>query len=421
MNMFEFLIASVEAFPTFVDHSIESKIMYQIRKRVTGIGKVLDQLTPDQTIFYDQLTDFCVEVSKKQAGRDYLLKGQEDFLNTLVAFGDPSQLNFEKSTLFFSLVSFMTNLMYSEEANPMVTPFKLRWWEICRDWLFGFLKKQSTSRKPGWERKTAGLLSNMTNLTTNSRIRKEMIDVLCKNPAENGLIFAVLGTHALKASKHAGFNETLLENLVNLITNLLYDTSTNPGVILIFQAPEFQVFLGKMILSSHQNVADDTFSRVLTVVSKVMHPTFPKIPELLTFLATRYPQSPHFSPKNDWVKALISLAAVAPLDSLKSLATSTSSFVLTITNTINTTEFVELALLNNSILLVSNLVTKDIAFAQPFRSILERLVFILKEKTGPLRKTAAITLAKMSQDKAVLERCRELHATELLINLQTLI
>ena len=53
-----------------------------------------------------------------------------------------------------------------------------------------------------------------------------------------------------------------------------------------------------------------------------------------------------------------------------------------------------------------------------FKGMIGKLIEVIKNKTGMIRKSAAITLAKMCKDQQNLEVARSLHGTELLMQLQ---
>lgn len=50
-------------------------------------------------------------------------------------------------------------------------------------------------------------------------------------------------------------------------------------------------------------------------------------------------------------------------------------------------------------------------------NLLEPLVLLVKDKIGPVRKSAAILLAKLCQDPDILKEARKMHATDVLVNL----
>ena len=77
-----------------------------------------------------------------------------------------------------------------------------------------------------------------------------------------------------------------------------------------------------------------------------------------------------------------------------------------------------IACLNNTIVFLSNLVENVSELNKHCIVFVQPLIYILKEKTGVLRKQAAIMLAKMSKNEQNLLNIRKHHGTEILLNLQ---
>lgn len=77
----------------------------------------------------------------------------------------------------------------------------------------------------------------------------------------------------------------------------------------------------------------------------------------------------------------------------------------------------DIVTINNTLVFLSTLSEQIIESIKKLRVLIEVLVKIIKERTGPVRKSAAILLAKICQDKENLVEARKFHATEILINL----
>ena len=81
----------------------------------------------------------------------------------------------------------------------------------------------------------------------------------------------------------------------------------------------------------------------------------------------------------------------------------------------------EVVTCNNTIVFLTTVVQKVPPLKAPMGTLLEPLIFIVKERTGQPRKSAAILLANLCQEKDNLEEARRLHGTEVLMNLSKLL
>jgi hypothetical protein len=75
----------------------------------------------------------------------------------------------------------------------------------------------------------------------------------------------------------------------------------------------------------------------------------------------------------------------------------------------------------NTCTLCNNFLELEPRFLDEFKPMIGKLIVVLKDKSGIIRKSAAILLAKMCKDERNLEVARSLHGTELLMQLQSFI
>ncbi len=94
------------------------------------------------------------------------------------------------------------------------------------------------------------------------------------------------------------------------------------------------------------------------------------------------------------------------------------NFELLIKNFIKTNQISkDIITLNNTLVFLSNLVDKIPNFKKTCKNLLEPLTLLVKEKTGSVRKSAAILLAKLCSEASNLNIARKFRATEILVNL----
>ena len=72
---------------------------------------------------------------------------------------------------------------------------------------------------------------------------------------------------------------------------------------------------------------------------------------------------------------------------------------------------------NNTIVFLTTLIQLVPEYKKVFGNLLEPLLFLVKEKVGQIRKSAAILMANLCQEEKNLGEARRLHATEVLVNL----
>ena len=72
---------------------------------------------------------------------------------------------------------------------------------------------------------------------------------------------------------------------------------------------------------------------------------------------------------------------------------------------------------NNLLVLLGNIVRENPSVGNNLSNVLGNLVETIKEKTGQVRKTAAILLANICKDAKMLELTRTFHSTEVLASL----
>ncbi len=73
---------------------------------------------------------------------------------------------------------------------------------------------------------------------------------------------------------------------------------------------------------------------------------------------------------------------------------------------------------NNIFTATSKLIDLNPSKSILFKSCVKRLLDLIKDRTGFVRKSAGILLAKLCQNEEILSIARSLHSTEILLTLQ---
>lgn len=420
MTIFEFCIKSIALFDSFLDAFIEYKILFQIKKKLSEMMSKFNDFTPENTIFIDQLLDLLVECAKKKNGRAYLLKSHEFMFDCFNKSGDPLKHHFQQSTIFFSLISLTTNLIYEEGINPQITTLKKRFFDYTKTWFISYLKKCSISKKNMFSYNISVLYSNLTNLVVNNEIRSDLVKIITHENTDFITAFNVLNLKCLIEFDYNSYSQKMIENQLNLVSNLLHDNQKTT-CFQIFSQKNYCQFLEKILFEKSTILNEDVLKRIFNILSKIMSSEFNNSDKLLDFLLLKVIEKQFFCQSNEWIKILISTVKISDKSLLLGKISRNQKAIKIIINEINKADFQNVVLLNNSILLFSTILEQDASLAKNFIDVLEKLIFIVKEKTGVIRKTAAVLIAKMCQDKEILENARSLHATELLLNLQSVL
>lgn len=420
MSMMDFLLEMNVFSETFAERFVSKNIAFQLKTILRRLLENLGSISIEEFVFVEQILDLFGRFCEKQNGREYFLRSYRYVVECLKTFPPFDLKKFEASALFFDFIGLTTNLFYDEKANSNVRHLKHAYFDHMKTQLFDVVKSLSLSKDPKSIQFAGTLFSNITNLITNSELRTAFFLMAKTNPNQILVPIGLIGKKIDSAEKNP-FSVVLRESILNFLINLSFETDPN-DFKKIFSDGKVVEFAIRSHDEFRKNSQKEAALKAVSFLSKVDLEDSTIVSKIIkTLIDDENGKSKNDFIPNTSIKFIVNTMRVISAEDLAALFGLDSNIIAKIAHLINNQSEDQLVLYNNTLLLATHLVEANLLYAKVFSNTIEKLIFVIKERTGVLRKTAASLLAKMCQDKDVLAQARELHSTEVLLNLSNIL
>ena len=415
---------------TYEDVLIQEGIFTGIVRFINQVADNVSRLAEVEVELLEALV-CVVEGSKRKTLRKHLLHKSEVLLSvfdkTIEVFrqslakapkATPSGAKISQGTLYGAesmLLKLFGNLFYKEEEDSYTPTFKKEFYQKYNEVLVQIIMRLEEKHKNGIE-VLASLYSMYSNLFANKWIRTHFRSKF----KAFGLSFSTQLCHFLdRADEQRWRIDGLAGNVLSFYLNLSFDQNACEVSEIVDQSGLSLYFVGyaERVIDS----ADPSLlNRLLLLLEKSENLPEAKCASLLktlvqTKLEALVVDKQHNNLAKFFIKQSKRLPRAVVVECVGDVGRVLSVFAGFLAGSANSKE--DVVAVNNSIVLLTTLVEIEDKWTGQMHAFIAPLTQVIKEKTGALRKSAAILLAKLCKDPANLEKARELHATKVLMSL----
>lgn len=209
-----------------------------------------------------------------------------------------------------------------------------------------------------------------------------------------------------------------MDSILNFMINLSFE-QRDLAMAKLIDKSNVSVLLLDFVHYAKLSYEEPMFNKILSLLDKSENLPEAKNAQFMRDLIAKLPEIIQNNAHNNIVKFIVKQSKQLPrcilLECIKMTDSATKALSYYLTNNVNNN--CEIVQLNNSIILLTTLVETSDTYLEKLNPIIPVLALIIKEKTGVLRKSAAILLAKLCKEPQNLSKARELHAIDVLMSL----
>ena len=416
MSPILFVSKLIETDDQFVDYFKKSGTIYTLLKLLIKTSK-LKEKNISNFFATEQILELLVETAMYHNGRSFLLEKSTILFKIFQTLINKAQKNKIKIlNLVILSMKIFSNLSYNENAHINSKIFKNHFYDEFKNDLFKIFLNFPDLKTNFKAHFYSSAFILLTNLIHNKEIRIKFFNDLYSQKQYFFQPLNIFNEKCMRELKSNEFNY-FLEKEIDLFFNLSFSTDVFKFKQLFNK--DYTKTYTKFFIKNYLKISNNLLQKMIfffykTDLEKINSNLISAI-IIKNFLENMLKNSQHKNLIKFLTISIKKIDKAKLLDYFKNLKEFNNNLLFYINGNYN--EQKNIQLLNNTIVFISTLSDSIPELMENWGFLLEPLIFIVKERVGVLRKTAAILLAKLCRVKKLERKARELNATKLLVNL----